>query len=123
MFKRKLPNGVQYERTWLVYPEKAKAAFCAPCHLFGSSSAKCQLAQEGFRDWKNASVRQREHEDSEQHKTCFMRLKNRNAACGKMDNMLILQQNKEREYWRNVLRRVVAIVKALSSRGLAFRGT
>ncbi|XP_040195195.1 zinc finger MYM-type protein 1-like [Rana temporaria] len=122
-FKRKLLNGELRERTWLVYSEKAKAVFCAPCLLLGSSSAKCQLAQEGFSDWKNASVRLREHEDSEQHKTCFMSINNRNTASGKMDNMLVLQQNNESEYWRNVLRRVVAVVKALSSRGLAFRGT
>lgn len=36
--------------------------------------------------------------------------------------MLTLQLDKETHYWRNVLTRVVAAVKALTSRGLALRG-
>jgi len=36
--------------------------------------------------------------------------------------MLTIQLDKETHYWRNVLTRVVAAVKALTSRGLALRG-
>jgi len=35
---------------------------------------------------------------------------------------LAAQRENEQDYWRNVLRRVVSVVKFLSSRGLPFRG-
>lgn len=49
-------------------------------------------------------------------------MKNRGTADNCVDQHLIKQIESEKEYWTNVLKRIVAIVKSLSSRGLAFRG-
>ena len=46
----------------------------------------------------------------------------RSAIKNRTDKQLIDQQQKEMLYWRDVLKRVAAVVKALTSRGLAFRG-
>lgn len=40
----------------------------------------------------------------------------------RIDSALISQLEGEKNYWKNVLRRIVTVVKTLSSRGLAFRG-
>ncbi|CAB3242520.1 unnamed protein product [Arctia plantaginis] len=41
----------------------------------------------------------------------------------RIDHDLVIQTETEISYWRNVLRRVVGATKALSSRGLPFRGS
>lgn len=50
-------------------------------------------------------------------------MKNRGNTLGRIDNSLVRQVEIQHTYWINVLKRVVAVVKSLSSRGLAFRGT
>lgn len=49
-------------------------------------------------------------------------MKNRGIADHCVDQHLVKQIQSEKQYWTNVLKRIVAIVKSLSSRGLAFRG-
>ncbi|GBP36670.1 hypothetical protein EVAR_35256_1 [Eumeta japonica] len=46
----------------------------------------------------------------------------RSKAVGRVDMDLLSQHQKEVDYWRNVLKRIVAVVKFLASRGLPFRG-
>jgi len=40
-----------------------------------------------------------------------------------MDRVLVEEMEKERNYWREVLKRIVSTVKFLAVRGLAFRGS
>jgi len=40
----------------------------------------------------------------------------------RIDKKLFSQLEDEISYWKNILRRVVAVIKSLSSRGLPFRG-
>lgn len=47
--------------------------------------------------------------------------KGRSEIDGRLDNSLQVQSDEEIPYWRNVMKRVVAVVKLLCSRGLAFR--
>lgn len=49
-------------------------------------------------------------------------MKKRGSEVGRIDHQLILQVQTETNYWKEVLTRVVAVVKSLSSRGLAMRG-
>lgn len=49
-------------------------------------------------------------------------MKKRGSEVGRIDHQLILQVQTEKNYWKEVLTRVVAVVKSLSSRGLAMRG-
>lgn len=73
MFFSKLPNGEQISRTWLVYSHKSGKVFCTPCWLFKNESSN--LATDSFNDWKNAHKRLKEHEESLNHKTCLLKLK------------------------------------------------
>ncbi len=120
LFQRKLKNGEKMERAWMIYSESKGSVFCAPCLLFGSDVSF--FGKEGFNDWKNAKKRVLEHENSSVHKECVLNLKQRAKIRGRIDHELTLQLEAETSYWRNVLRRVVAVVKSLTSRGLALRG-
>jgi len=49
-------------------------------------------------------------------------MNDRGREAQRIDSALISQIEGENNYWKNVLRRYVALVKTLSSRRLAFRG-
>ncbi|XP_050064321.1 zinc finger MYM-type protein 1-like [Aphis gossypii] len=49
-------------------------------------------------------------------------MKQRSVILERIDQQLVHQMEFENNYWKNILKRVVAVVKALSSRGLSFRG-
>ena len=51
-----------------------------------------------------------------------MTLKNWGTLTNRFDSGLLDQINDEVHYWKNVLKRVVVVVKTLAMRGLAFRG-
>ena len=120
LFSRKLKNGELSNRLWLTYSKIKGSVFCTPCRLFSGS---CQLSSSsGFCDWKNAPDVLKNHENSEAHKDNVLLL-GKISTINQIDNQLIKQQQKEKMYWRDVLKRVVAVVIALSSRGLPFRGT
>lgn len=48
-------------------------------------------------------------------------MKSRGALTNRIDSGLLSQINDEVNYWKNVLKRVVVVVKSLAIRGLAFR--
>ena len=52
----------------------------------------------------------------------MLTLMQRMSGTGAIDSALRKQTLDAREYWRDVLRRVVAVIKFLGERGLAFRG-
>lgn len=120
MFERKLLNGEKTPRVWLVYSVSKGSVYCAPCLLFGGESAFSD--KDGFSDWKNAGIRMSQHENSEKHQTCLKTLKDRASALGRIDKTLLAEYDREVVYWKNVLKRVVAVIKSLASRGLPFRG-
>lgn len=49
-------------------------------------------------------------------------MNDRGKAGGRIDENVMLQLEQETKYWKNVLKRVVAVIISLASRGLAFRG-
>lgn len=80
-----------------------------------------QQFESGFDDWKNINVRIEAHEQSKDHFNSIKKIVDL-QKCKKLDVELINQFNKEKMYWIQVLRRVIAVIKFLSSRRLAFRG-
>lgn len=62
------------------------------------------------------------HENSTNHKSCVLLMRERGKILNRVDKQLTQQVEIEISYWRNVLRRVIAVVKSLSSRELPFRG-
>lgn len=106
-----------FKRSYLVYSESHGSIFCALCYLFGGSTP---FAKHGFSSWKKGNEKITMHENSKNHKSCVLSKKERGRILNRMDKQLTQQVETEISYWRNVLTRVVAVIKALSSRGLPF---
>ncbi|XP_065209411.1 zinc finger MYM-type protein 1-like [Planococcus citri] len=121
-FKKKLLNGEIGDRTWLVYSKSTGSVICAPCFLFGDTTDEFAFKQ-GFNDWKNIHHLAPAHENSDHHKQSFLKLFERAQISGRVDQGLAEQLQEEISYWKEVLKRIVATVKTLASRGLSFRGT
>ncbi|KAE9524446.1 hypothetical protein AGLY_015167 [Aphis glycines] len=71
---------------------------------------------------KNAQSRFKQHECSINHKQSLITMKTKANLSNRIDKKLFSQLEDEISYWKNILRRVVAVIKSLSSRGLPFRG-
>lgn len=121
-FKRKLQNGTSISRANLVYSPSQGSIYCAPCMLFNRGATKFS-SETGFSDWAHARDRIADHENSSSHRDCPIKFRDCKNEIGRIDHELRVQITKEQEYWKNVLRRVVSVIKKLASRGLAFRGT
>ncbi|XP_025407500.1 zinc finger MYM-type protein 1-like [Sipha flava] len=91
-----------------------------PCRLFRGESSLAK--EDGCNDWKNINRILSSHKNSKDHHICQKNMLNRSRANEKVDNMLCSQIDAEIHHWKNVLKRVLAVIKKLSSRGLAFRG-
>nr|XP_047132496.1 uncharacterized protein LOC124811214 [Hydra vulgaris] len=119
IFISTLVNGEKINRTFLIYSESKGSIFCAPCYLFGGTTS---FATVGFSDWKKGEEKIKRHENSQHHKLCVMNMKEKKEVLNRVDQKLKYQVETEINYWKNVLTRVVAVVKSLSSRGMSFRG-
>lgn len=119
LFKTSLINGQEVKRSYLMYSESSGKLFCIPCQLFGGIS---KLAKGGFDDWKHGNEYLKSHENSSDHKTCVLAMKKRMTIAERIDSQLLIQAQDEEKYWRNVLKRVVAVVKCLAAAGLPLRG-
>lgn len=120
-FKRILPNQECVNREWLIYSPLTGAVYCFVCCLF-STETKSLFSTTGFNDWKNASAVLGSHERNGHHGKCMLTYTERKSTIGGVDCGLVKQREMERDYWIKVLHRVVATIKMLASRGLAFRG-
>jgi hypothetical protein len=127
-YKRLLPNGEKNDRRWLVYSVSLDKIFCFCCKLFKTQRTMNkigQLAIEGYKDWHNLSRSLRHHESSKEHIGCmtsWIELESRLQQNKTIDASVQVQINKEREHWRQVLRRIIAVVQRLAKNNLAFRG-
>lgn len=92
--------------------------YCFACKLF---SKKHNQFVEGFSDWKH-SEHIRDHEKSDVHWSYMLSLHQRCKGTATIDSSLLKQMERARQYWREVLKRIVAVIKFLGERGLAFRG-
>ncbi|XP_062112516.1 uncharacterized protein LOC133823684 [Humulus lupulus] len=84
-----------------------------------------QLGNEGIKEWKNLGARLKTHETSHKHivnMNAWIVLELRLANNKTIDKSVQERINKEKEHWRNVLVRIIAIVKNLAKNNLAFRG-
>ena len=119
LFEKILHNGEKSSRKWLIYSESTGNVYCGPCLAFDGGT---QFGtKKGFDGWKNFK-RIEQHENSHSHKNCLIDLKTRGSIIGRIDTQILKGLKTEIKYWRNVLQRVVSVIKTLSSRGLSFRG-
>ena len=115
-----LPNGEKKKRNRLCYSPSTGKAFCFQCKLF--SPEHSAFSRSSFCDWKNATQRMVAHESSKAHSDATMILCRRAKPSGRVNSLLIEQCQAERIYAKAVLERVVATIKFLAERSLAFRG-
>jgi hypothetical protein len=109
-----------------VYSNELDSIFCFCCKLFNSESCTNQLANQGTNDWRNLSGKIKRHETSSEHITNMNTWSNlqirllKNKTIDKSVQELI---NKEKDRWKNVLQRIIAIIKTLGKNNLPFRIT
>ncbi|CAN6691541.1 unnamed protein product [Malus baccata var. baccata] len=125
-YDRKLPTGEIYDRKWLVYSKELDKIFCFCCKLFKTITSKSELAKDGISDWRHLGVKLDQHEKSKEHLTnsrTWVELKSRLTKNQTIDKEFQMRIKKETNHWKQVMLRIIAVVKCLAIRNIAFRGT
>lgn len=114
---RKINNGENFLRRWLVYSESTIKMYCFCCKIFGFSN-KSFLGKSGINEWKHAHEYLQSHENSVHHQECLknwfetsLRLQTNKAIDKEMQSRV----EKEREYWCKVLERLMSITVFLNT--------
>jgi hypothetical protein len=121
-----MENGELHDTKWLVYSKHIDKVFYFYYKLFNSTNCKSSMGHDGLRNWKHIHVKLKEHEISDDHITNMKTWNELRARMGKsetIDKEIQQEIMKEKEHIKQVLFRLVAIVKFLSKRSLAFRGS
>lgn len=119
-----MKNGEKIKRSWLVYSKAKDRAFCFCCRLFGECN-KQRFGSDGNSDWKNLAALLKDHEKTADHlanMTSWRTLHQRLVAGKTIDAVNQELFVNEVNRWREILKRLVAIVVHLAERNLAFRG-
>ncbi|GBN46870.1 hypothetical protein AVEN_137500-1 [Araneus ventricosus] len=103
-------NGKKEFREWLKFSETTKCIYCFVCKLFSTSNNQTKFIT-GYNDWKNLTRPLKEHESSHFHIEAMFALKKRSVILGSIDTQLAKQLHGQQNYWREVLKRIVATVK------------
>lgn len=123
MFYTECANKELRKREWLIYSKSLNSVFCMPCILFSKPQVKSNFnSKTGFNDWSHANIIGL-HEKSKEHQDNITKYVIRAKVVGKIDSDLQMQLESERNYWISILKRILSVVKFLSSRGLPFRGS
>ena len=93
-------NSEKVLRKWLVLSRSTKKLFCWVCRLLNKNSSSIQLIT-GFNDWKHASIRLCEHENSVQHRQAICQMSQRTNVSQRIDSSLIHHYEEESNYWKS----------------------
>ncbi|XP_022023705.1 zinc finger MYM-type protein 1-like [Helianthus annuus] len=125
IYTRTLSNLEKCDREWLVYSKELDKMFCFCCKVFRNGAPKGRLGGVGFDDWHHATGRVKEHEVSLDHLINMKKwfdLRKRLKSDDTIDKFQHEQFKKEADYWKQVLFRIIALIKFLVKHNLAFRG-
>ncbi|CAN6718361.1 unnamed protein product [Malus baccata var. baccata] len=84
------------------------------------------IAKDVISDWRHLGVKLDQHEKSKEHLTnlrTWVELKSRLTTNQTIDKEFQMRIKKETNHWKQVMLRIIAVVKCLAIRNLAFRGT
>ncbi|XP_022027316.1 uncharacterized protein LOC110928599 [Helianthus annuus] len=114
-------------------PKRDRDVVKGPVDKFGrhfsntiTGHPKGGLDDEGYNDWIHASGRLKQHEVGLEHfknMNEWFELHQRLKCNETIDKSAYEQFRKEKDYWKQVILRIVALVKFLAKYGLAFRGS
>lgn len=129
MFYRIMKNGEKISRNWLLYSKSRDRVYCFSCKLF-SSQLKIpnpgSLTNNGTSDWKHIALKLEQHENSSSHKETILswnELKTRIIKNETIDDLHLKEIDKEKQYWKDVLKRILSAFFYLAKHGDAFRGS
>lgn len=125
-YKRRLANGEQVPRQWLVYSVSEDMVFCFCCKLFTTRLVTSSLQANGSKDWKNIGAILSSHERNADHIENYQAWRELELRLLKRKTIDEFNQQKIREeeqYWHQILQRLIALVRVLGMQNLAFRGT
>lgn len=100
--------------------------FCFCCKVVRQTRSKSHLANVGVNDWGHLSDKLMQHEDSLEHLTnlrAWVELRVRLRTNQTINKELQEQIKKDTEHWKQVMIRIIDVVKCLAMNNLAFRGT
>lgn len=115
---------MEVKRSWLVYSGMGDSVFCYYCKL--CNETKLSLFKEGYHDWKNIAETLKQHERSPHHETSFLKWKeleiriNNSKTIGNINGKII---KTEIQHWRQVIERIISLIRVLGNQNLALRGT
>ena len=122
-------SGSRLQRLWLSYCEEKEALFCNLCIAYGTTTSSNQNPSKfltGFNSWKHTYQLIDEHESCQKHKPCVEAHIQFSSNKTVVDLLTVSQtslHNKQVMQRRQILDRVVSIVKMIGKRGTNYRGT
>lgn len=120
MFFREIKNGDKIKRNWTCFSTLTGKLYCFHCKIFQKSRSSFY---HGYSDWKNAWNRLKDHEQSSTHMDAVLKYTLMTSKTDLIDVDLKKQIEKEKEYWRILLKRIIDVIKYLVKRNLSFRGS
>ena len=115
-FKRRLANGEEVNRSWLLYSPIDKATYCFCCLLFTSSPSNSRASFElknGFNKWRKPE-KLKSYENNPSHRKAFTTWKEveRRLADG-TGNVAIAQAqiHSEKQRCRDILQRILTCIQ------------
>uniref|UniRef100_A0A8C5MKC1 TTF-type domain-containing protein n=1 Tax=Leptobrachium leishanense TaxID=445787 RepID=A0A8C5MKC1_9ANUR len=125
-YNRRLANGEEVCRQWLIYSTSKDVVFCFCCKLFSKRTFESSLQETGSKDWKNIGAILSSHERNTDHYENYQAWRELELRLSKDKTIDVINQQKirqEEQYWQQVLQRLIALVRVLAMQNLAFRGT
>lgn len=113
------------KRKWISYNVKNKKVYCSVCLAFGGSS-EANSFMLGQNDWRHIHVRISEHEKSVAHNKHAEQQFLRNSSVADINSLVVFGfknlRQKQIQFRRDVLQRIIHIIKVLGKRGQSLRG-
>ena len=122
-------SGVCLQRLWLSHCEEKEAVFCSLCIAHGTTTSSNQNPSKfltGFNSWRHIYQQIDEHESSQKHKACVeahIRFSSNKTVVDLLTVSQTSLHNKQVMQRRQILDRVVSIVKMIGKRGTSYRET